>query len=127
MGNTEDAAAMASDSEAETAAISGNGDIPEWLPGGFPLPDDFKLDGANNIGTSTHLINGRSDMPADQIYDFFADGLAEAGYDVRSREDYREQNMVYFEGNGCHDCTVTFTDAGAWRTMRISLTLPTQE
>lgn len=98
--------------------------LPEWLPADFPLPEDFSVESAQEIGQNTKVLNGSTDAPLDGLYESLSADLENAGYQVRNGEDYADQDLVYFEGKGCEDCTIRITDAGLSRTMQISLSMP---
>ncbi len=121
-GGVDEGAGMGADS-GEVVDTASATDMPEWVPAGFPLPGDFSVVGTQDIGQYTHVLDGTTDEPLDGLYESLSEDLSSAGYEVRDSEDYAEQDLVYFDGQGCSDCTIRIVDAGPARTMRISMTL----
>jgi hypothetical protein len=59
----------------------GDVDIPEELPGEFPLPGDLAIVLASEVDDSVGFT-GETDLAFDDVVDFYRSGLPDAGYDV---------------------------------------------
>lgn len=96
-------------------------EMPDWMPANLTLPDDFVPVEQRAIGTKTFLLRGITQQPSDKLYDSLSAALQEAGYEVRSGDDYRNENLVYFSGNGYEDSSVKIRPGPADTLLEIGL------
>lgn len=100
----------------------GSAEVPEELPDSFPLPDDLVVRLAS-VTTDALGFSGSTALGFDELVDFYADGLPDAGYETEQLQLVDGAVAVFgFEGpdgtgqvaisstpgGGGHDVLVTF-------------------
>ncbi len=103
----------------------GGGELPDGFPDDFPLPDDFEQTIASGDGSS-FFLSGTSSSSLDDLDDFYADALPDAGYDIDERIEFgSEASKIVsftFSGDGRTGVVQVSVDVATGTTL-VNLTL----
>lgn len=110
-------------SQDEAGSISA---LPDWFPEDIYLPEDFRLQSQQKIGTRTFLLGGTSSQGFEALKEAYDRELEASGYDVRQATRSDENgHSIFFSGNGLESAQVWLEEQGDVRKLRIDFSRET--